>query len=69
MQEEKNLHHVILASGEGRNQLRFHVGVSDEAYQRAIELMEQEEGSISHDRRTDLFFQAMKEYPVKDQEK
>jgi hypothetical protein len=30
--------------------------------------MDLEEGTISHDRRTDLFFQAMKEFPNKDKE-
>lgn len=69
MQEEKNSHHVVLESGEGEDQLRFHVGVSDEAYQRAIELMDLEEGTISQDRRTDLFFQAMKETSKENREK
>ena len=69
MQEEKDLHHVALVRGEGEDQMRFHFGISDKAYERAIELMDLEEGTISHDRRTELFYQAMKEYPVKDQEK
>jgi hypothetical protein len=68
MEEEKDLRSVVLVSGEGENLMRLHVGISERAYQRTIELMDLEEGTISHDRRTDLFFQAMKEFPNEDQE-
>lgn len=69
MQEKKDLHHVVLERGEGEDQMRFHFGISDKAYERAIELMDLEEGTISHDRRTDLFFQAMKETSKENREK
>ncbi len=69
MSKKEELHDVVLVSGEGKDQMRLHIEITEEANNRAIELMDQEEGVISHDRRTDLFFQAMKEYPVKDQEK
>jgi len=57
----------VLVSGEGENQLRLHVGISEKANQRGIEMMKREEGTISHDRRTELFFHAKDEFPNKDQ--
>ena len=48
--------------------MRFHFGITEKAYERAIELIERDEVTISHDRRTELFFEAMKEYPIEDQE-
>lgn len=68
MQEEKELRSVVLVSGEGEKQLRLHVGITEGVYKRAIELMEREAGTISHDRRTELFFQALDEFPNEDQE-
>jgi hypothetical protein len=63
MQQMDDLVRVILISGEGEDEFRVHVGMSREAYQRAKELISQEKEKISNDRRTELFYQAMKEFP------
>jgi len=68
MSKKEELHDVVLVSGEGKDQMRLHIAITEEANNRAIELMDQEEGVISHDRRTKLYFQAMKEFPNKDKE-
>ena len=68
MSKKEELHDVVLVSGEGIDQMRLHIEITEEANNRAIELMDQEEGTISHDRRTKLYFQAMKEFPNKDKE-
>lgn len=66
MSKKEELHDVVLVSGDGKDQMRLHIAITEEANNRAIELMDQEEGVISHDRRTKLYFQAMKEFPKKD---
>jgi hypothetical protein len=48
--------------------MRLHFELTEKAYQRAIELMEKEEGTISNDRRTELFYQAIDEFPDEDQQ-
>lgn len=68
MLKKEELQHVVLVMGEGKDQMRLHMEITEEANKRAIELMNQEEGTISHDRRTKLYFQAMKEFPNKDKE-
>ena len=65
MSKKEELHDVVLVSGEGKDQMRLHIEITEEANNRAIELMDREEGTISHDRRTKLYFQAMKEFPKK----
>jgi hypothetical protein len=67
MSKKEELHNVVLVSGEGKDQLRLHFVITEEANKRAIELIDQEEGTISHDRRTKLYLQAMKNFPNKDQ--
>lgn len=66
MSKKEELQHVVLVMGEGKDQMRLHIAITEEANNRAIELMDQEEGVISHVRRTKLYFQAMKEFPKKD---
>jgi|LFRM01.2.fsa_nt_gb hypothetical protein len=68
MSKEKELRRIVLVMGEGEDQMRLHFEITEKAYQRAIELMEKEEGTISHDRRTELFYQAIDEFPDEDQQ-
>lgn len=56
MSNKENLVEVILTSGEGEEEFRIHYQISREAYQRAVELIEQEKAEISNDRRTELFY-------------
>ena len=69
MSKKEELQHVELVMGEGKDQMRLHMEITEEANKRAIELMNQEEGTISHDRRTKLYFQAMKETSKESREK
>lgn len=69
MSKKEELHDVVLVSGEGEDQMRLHMEITEEANNRAIELMDREEGTISHDRRTKLYFQAMKETSKENREK
>lgn len=69
MSKKEELQHVVLVMGEGKDQMRLHMDITEEANKRAIELMDQEEGVISHDRRTKLYFQAMKETSKENREK
>lgn len=48
--------------------MRFQFEITEKVYERAIELIERDEVTISHDRRTELFFEAMDEYPNEDKE-
>ena len=68
MSKKEELQHVVLVMGEGKDKMRLHMKITEEANKRAIELINQEEGTISHDSRTKLYFQAMKEFPNKDKE-
>ena len=64
MSQKENLVKVILTTESG---MRIHYEMSKEANERAIELMNQEKtGTITHGRRTELFYQAMDEFPVED---
>ena len=69
MSKKEELQHVVLVMGEGKDQMRLHMEITEEANNRAIELMDREEGTISHDRRTKLYFQAMKETSKESREK
>jgi hypothetical protein len=69
MSKKEELHDVVLVSGEGIDQMRLHIAITEEANNRAIELMDQEEGTISDNRRTKLYFQAMKETSKENREK
>ena len=69
MSKKEELHDVVLVSGEGKDQMRLHIAITEEANNRAIELMDQEEGTISNNRRTKLYFQAMKETSKESREK
>lgn len=69
MSKKEELHDVVLVSGDGKDQMRLHIAITEEANNRAIELMDQEEGTISHNRRTKLYFQAMKETSKENREK
>ena len=64
MQQKDDSVRVILTSENG--QFRIHYEISREAYNRALELMKQEKEPISDDRRTELFYQAMEEFPPKE---
>ena len=69
MSKKEELQHVVLVMGEGKDQMRLHMEITEEANKRAIELMNQEEGTISDNRRTKLYFQAMKETSKESREK
>lgn len=69
MSKKEELQHVVLVMGEGKDQMRLHMEITEEANKRAIELMNQEEGTISDNRRTKLYFQAMKETSKENREK
>ena len=64
MQQKENLVDVILTSGEGKSEMRLHYSITEEAEKRALELLDKEKAPISNDRRTKLYFQAMKEFPA-----
>ena len=60
MLQKENLVNVILSSGE----MRWHVGITKEAEQRALELLDKEKKPISEVRRTEIYEQAIEEFPV-----
>ena len=64
MSQKESLVKVVLEYGAGEDRMRMHYEITREAYRRANELISREKSPISHNRRTELFFQAMEEYPV-----
>lgn len=56
----EDLVNIILVSGG----LRLHMGITKEAERRALELLNREKESVSDKRRTEIFRQAIKEFPV-----
>ena len=64
MSQKESLVEVILTLGEGRKEMRLHYSITKEAEQRALELIDKEKAPISNDRRTDLYYQAMEEFPA-----
>lgn len=63
MSQKANLVSVTLTSGEGENEMRMHYSITKEAEERALQLLDKEKAPISNDKRTKLYFQAMKEFP------
>lgn len=54
------MENVILTTKDG---MRLHLEITDDAAKRALELLEKEKAPISHERRTDIYFQAIEELP------
>lgn len=67
MSREDNLVRVILTSREGNNMMRMYFLITREAEQLALKLLDMEKAPITDNRRTDIFKQAMHEFPVEEE--
>jgi hypothetical protein len=50
--------------GEGKEEVRFHVTMTREAYNKALEELRKETAPISHARRSEIITKAAKEFPL-----